>query len=135
LTNQSQPHFLFNSLNTLRDIIDQESKDEAKKFVDQLAGVYRFILESGDSNLISLDQEIKFAKAYLNIQKERFGNNLVIHWNVSNECMAKKVAPMSLQLLIQNAIKHNVISNLKPLIIDISCIGNELIVQNKIQIK
>lgn len=135
LRNQAQPHFLFNSLNTLRDIIDQESKDDAKGFVDQLAHVYRFILESGKTNLISIEKELEFAKAYVYIQKERFGENLKIRWNISDDQLTSMVVPMSLQLLLENAIKHNVVSKSKPLVVHVETNANHLIVSNKIQPK
>ncbi len=135
LRNQAQPHFLFNSLNTLRDIIDQDSKEDAKDFVDNLSDVYRFILESGSANLISLQKELKFAKAYINIQLERFGDNLKVEWNIPEAKLAAMVVPMSLQLLIENAIKHNIVSRAKPLIINIEIDENYLVIRNKIQAK
>ncbi|WP_299674725.1 sensor histidine kinase [uncultured Tenacibaculum sp.] len=135
LTNQAKPHFLFNSLNTLRDIIDVEDKEDAKVFVDKLSDVYRFILESGNSNLLQLHEELKFVKSYIHIQKERFGDNLVIDWDISEDKLSTMIIPMSLQLLIENAIKHNVVSKAKPLIVSVKTEGNQLIVSNKIQKK
>lgn len=135
LRNQAQPHFLFNSLNTLRDIIDQNSKDDAKDFVDNLSDVYRFILESGSTNLISLREELKFAKAYIHIQSERFGDKLKVNWNISEYALASMIVPMSLQLLLENAIKHNIVSKTKPLIINLETKDDQLIVSNKIQAK
>lgn len=135
LRNQAQPHFLFNSLNTLRDIIDQNAKEDAKKFVDKLSGVYRFILESGNVNLITLGDEVKFARAYIHIQSERFGDNLKLNWQIEERFLKNMVAPMSLQLLLENAIKHNVISKTKPLIIHVEAKEDYLTVKNKIQSK
>lgn len=135
LKNQAQPHFLFNSLNTLRDIIDQDSKEDAKKFVDNLSDVYRFILDSDNANLTSLQKELKFAKAYIHIQSERFGDNLKMDWNIPEDKLATMVAPMSLQLLIENAIKHNIVSRAKPLIIKVEVKKDYLVVSNKIQVK
>ena len=135
LRNQAQPHFLFNSLNTLRDIIDQDSKEDAKQFVNKLSDVYRFILESGSANLITLREEVKFAKAYLHIQSERFGKNLDFTWNVDESGLDTLIVPMSLQLLLENAIKHNVISRSTPLEIIIKTTTNHLSVENKIQAK
>lgn len=132
LRNQSQPHFLFNSFNTLRDIIDQESKEEAKKFVDKLSNVYRFILESGSDNLTTLEKEIEFSKAYIYIQQERFGDNLKVEWNMGEGFEQRLVGPMSLQLLLENAIKHNVISNAKPLLIKVIANDEMLTVENRI---
>lgn len=135
LRNQAQPHFLFNSLNTLRDIIDQDSKEDAKQFVNKLSDVYRFILESSNANLITLREEMKFAKAYMHIQSERFGDNLKVDWEIMDTDLDKMLVPMSLQLLLENAIKHNVISRSTPLKIDIVTKGGQLTVKNKIQPK
>lgn len=135
LRNQAQPHFFFNTLNTLRDIIDQNPKEDAKLFVDKLSDVYRFLLEAGNSNLLPLRDELKFAKAYIHIQLERFGNNLKLNWNIPEASLDTMIVPMSLQLLLENAIKHNVISKAKPLLINVAVQGNELIVDNKIELK
>lgn len=135
LRNQAQPHFLFNSLNTLRDIIDQDSKEDAKQFVNKLSEVYKFILESGNANLITLREEIRFAKAYMHIQSERFGTNLRISWQMDESSLDSLVVPMSLQMLLENAIKHNVISRSNPLDIIIRSKANQLIVENALQPK
>ena len=135
LRNQAQPHFFFNTLNTLRDIIDQNTKEEAKDFVDKIADVYRFILESGNSNLIPIRDEMKFAQSYIHIQKERFGNNLNVDWDIPEEALDELIVPMSLQLLLENAIKHNVISRAKPLEILVGIKEGYLVVENKIQRK
>lgn len=135
LRNQAQPHFFFNSLNTLRDIIDQNSKDDAKQFVDKLSDVYRFILDSGDANIIPLRDELKFAKAYIHIQNERFGSNLKLKWNIPETSLDRMIVPMSLQLLLENAIKHNVISRSKPLTINVVADLDSIVVYNKIQPK
>lgn len=135
LRNQAQPHFFFNTLNTLRDIIDQNTKEEAMEFVNQLSEVFRFILESGNSNLITLHEELKFAHAYIHIQKERFGENLKLHWNISENDKDKLIIPMSLQLLLENAVKHNVISKAKQLRVEVTTENGHLMVSNKIQPK
>jgi len=135
LRNQSQPHFLFNSFNTLRDIIDSETKEDAKNFVDQLSNVYRFILESGNSNMIQLADETKFSKAYIYIQKERFRDNLNVDWKLNPDGEHHLIVPMSIQLLLENAIKHNVVSKNKPLTIIVESTNNEIIVKNKIASK
>lgn len=135
LRNQAQPHFFFNSLNTLRDIIDQNSKEDAKQFVDKLSDVYRFILDAGNANLISLRDELKFARAYIHIQKERFGDNLKLNWQLPETTLDRMIVPMSLQLLLENAIKHNVISRSKPLTITVRIEDDHLVVHNKMQLK
>lgn len=135
LLNQAQPHFFFNTLNTLRDIIDQNSKEDAKEFVDKLSDMYRFLLEAGNENLISLRNELRFAKAYIHIQSERFGNNLKLNWDIPKASLNAMIVPMSLQLLLENAIKHNVISKAKPLLINVTIRDNKLIVDNKMEPK
>jgi len=135
LRNQAQPHFLFNSLNTLRDIIDQNPKEDAKEFVNKLSNVYRFILESGNAHLTPLRSELKFAQSYIHIQSERFGDNLKVNWAIPDAYLNKMVVPMSLQLLLENAIKHNVISKAKPLLINVEVMDNHLVINNKIQPK
>ena len=135
LTNQARPHFLFNSLNTLRGIIDENSKEDAKQFVDKIADVYRFILDAGNVTLTPLQDELKFSKSYIHIQKERFGENLKLDWNIPQASLSKMVVPMSLQLLLENAIKHNVVSKAKPLTILVEVKDNYLVVRNKIQPK
>lgn len=135
LRNQAQPHFFFNTLNTLRDIIDQNSKEDAKEFVDKLSDMYRFLLEAGNANLISLRDELKFSKAYIHIQSERFGDNLKLNWNIPKTSLDALIVPMSLQLLLENAIKHNVISKAKPLIINVTVKDNKLVIDNKMESK
>jgi len=135
LRNQAQPHFFFNTLNTLRDIIDQSPKEDAKQFVDKLSDMYRFLLESGNTNLVTLRDELKFAKAYIHVQSERFGDNLKLNWNIPESALEAMTVPMSLQLLLENAIKHNVISRAKPLGVNINIKGDYLVVDNLIQKK
>lgn len=135
LRNQAQPHFFFNTLNTLRDIIDQNSKEDAKEFVDKLSDMYRFLLEAGNANLISLRDELKFSKAYIHIQSERFGDNLKLNWNIPKASLDAMIVPMSLQLLLENAIKHNVISRAKPLEVNINIKDDCVVVDNRIQLK
>jgi len=135
LRNQAQPHFFFNSLNTLRDIIDQNPKEDAKEFVDKLADVYRFILDSGNVNRISLRDELKFARAYIHIQLERFSTNLKVTWNIPETALEQLVVPMSLQILLENAIKHNIVSRAKPLHIVVDIQDQQLIISNNIQLK
>ena len=135
LQNQAQPHFFFNTLNTLRDIIDQNPKEDAKEFVDKLSDIYRFLLEAGNENLIPLKNELRFAKAYIHIQSERFRNNLKLNWDIPKSSLDAVVVPMSLQLLLENAIKHNVISKAKPLTISVGVHDNKLVVCNKIELK
>ncbi|RNC92119.1 MAG: histidine kinase [Allomuricauda sp.] len=135
LRNQAQPHFFFNTLNTLRDIIDQNTKDEAKEFVDRLADIYRFILEAGEANIIPLRDELKFARAYIHVQNERFGDNLRVTWDIPEVDLDKLIIPMSLQLLLENAVKHNIVSKSKPLEVSVRVNDGTLTVHNRLQPK
>jgi len=134
LKNQVNPHFLFNSLNTLTYLIP-EDEDRAVAFVQQLSKVYRYILEIRDEKLIPLSEELKFLDAYIYLLKERFGNNIHVKVNVPEVTLGHKVVPLSLQLLLENAIKHNIISNLKPLMIEVFVEKGKLIVRNNLQKK
>ena len=119
LRNQVNPHFLFNSLNTLNHIVEYEDKTVAKNFIGQLSKVYRYILDSREEPTIALEEELEFVEAYVAIQKERFLENLQVNIDVPQQYIHKKIIPLSLQLLIENAIKHNIISTKKPLAISI----------------
>ena len=135
LKNQVNPHFLFNSLNTLMYIIPEDA-NRGVRFVQKLSKVYRYILEIRDKKLISLSEELEFLHAYVFLLKERFEENLQISINTPEEFLEDKIVPLSLQILIENAIKHNIISTEKPLSIDLRIEnGNKLIVSNKLQKK
>lgn len=134
LRSQVNPHFLFNSLNTLTYIIPEDPQ-RAVRFVQMLSKVYRYILEIKEQKLITLDEELKFLEAYNFLLKERFGDNLTIHVNVPEHVRNLRIIPLSLQMLFENAIKHNIISNEKPLNIDVIIANNELIISNNLQLK
>lgn len=136
LKNQVNPHFLFNSLNTLVSIIPDD-KDVAVEFVRKLSKVYRYILEIKDRELITLQEELDFLNSYIFLQKIRFGDNLVIKLNIPEHLMEHQVVPLSLQMLLENAMKHNIVSTEKPLHIDVS-IGKDdqtIVVRNNLQLK
>jgi hypothetical protein len=133
IKNQINPHFLFNSLNSLYALVEGEPK-LARKFILSLSKVYRYLLDSNNSNLISLKQEIDFIKQYLFLQKIRFGDNLILEYDIKEEALNRKLPSVSIQSLVENAIKHNVITNKKPLTIRISVSDeNYLIVENAYQ--
>ncbi len=135
LKSQVNPHFLFNSLNTLSYLIP-ESPERAENFVQKLSRVYRYILEIKDEKLIPLDDELNFLNSYVFLLKERFGDNLVVSINIDKKYLNRYIIPLSLQLLFENAIKHNEISKAKPLTISvyINDKGN-LVVNNNLQKK
>ena len=134
LRSQVNPHFLFNSLNTLSYLIP-ESTDRAVNFVQQLSKVYRYILEIKDEKLIPLEEELLFLAAYQFLLKERFGENLKITLEIPTATRQELLIPLSLQLLIENAIKHNIISSQKPLEIKLWVDKDRLLVRNNLQLK
>lgn len=134
LKNQVNPHFLFNSLNTLAAIIP-EDKDLSVDFVQKLSKVYRYILEIKDLELIDLREELNFIQSYIFLQKIRFGENLVVNVNIPEDMHSNKVVPLSLQILLENAIKHNIISAEKPLHIDVFLQNDKILVRNNLQKK
>ncbi len=135
LRNQVNPHFLFNSMNTLMNII-HEDKDLATSFLKKLSDVYRYILEKREHHLITLKEELKFIESYVFLQKERFKNNLNVHIEISDYHLEKYLLPLSLQILFENAIKHNVISSKYPLTIEVYVDANHnLVVKNNLRPK
>ncbi len=133
LKNQVNPHFLFNSLNTLSSLVYVD-QDRAVEFIKQLSEVYRYVLEVKDVELVPLKTEIDFVNNYCFLQKIRFSENLRININLNNSGNIM-VIPLSIQLLVENAIKHNIITKEKPLTIDIFKDNKHIIVKNNLQIK
>lgn len=134
LKTQVNPHFLFNNLNTLCSIIP-EDPDQAVAFVQQLSKVYRHILEVKDEKSIPLKEELEVLEAYTFLLKTRFGDNLHIEMQVDPAQMDDKIVPLSLQLLMENAIKHNIVSQDRPLTIIVKIVGGRLVVSNNLQKK
>lgn len=132
LRNQVNPHFLFNSLNALTNLI-HEDQTRAVHFVQQLSQVYRYLLDTRDREVVPLKTEIEFLKAYVYLQEIRFGNKLKVNIQVNEE--SGGVAPLSLQLLVENAIKHNVVSQEQPLMIRVYQEGQTLVVENSLQLR
>jgi len=134
LKNQIDPHFLFNSLNVLTSLIE-ESPDNAQKFTTSLSKIYRYVLEQKDKELVSVEEELQFAVLYMNLLKMRFEDS--IHYEVPKNIKNPegKVVPLSLQLLLENTIKHNVVSENKPLKIRIYEDDGYLVVENDYQKK
>ena len=134
LKNQIDPHFLFNSLNVLSSLIEENSEN-AQKFTTSLSKIYRYVLEQKDKELVSVDEELSFAKTYMNLLKMRFENSLFYELPTENINPEAKVVPLSLQLLLENTVKHNVVSEQKPLHIRIFLDNDYLAVQNDYQKK
>lgn len=134
LRNQVNPHFLFNSLNTLISVIPEDS-GTAVKFAENLSSVYRYILEIRDKELIPLADELKCIDAYRYLLSIRFGNHIQFEFKNLENLAQKYIVPLSVQMLMENAVKHNVVSQSRPLTISISLENNQLKVCNKLQPK
>lgn len=134
LKNQIDPHFLFNSLNVLSSLIE-ENPDNAQRFTTSLSKVYRYVLEQKDKELVSVQEELSFAKTYMNLLKMRFEGSLFYELPQEIPDNDAKVVPLSLQLLLENTIKHNVVSPQRPLHIRIFESNGYLVVENDLQKK
>lgn len=134
LKNQLDPHFLFNSLNVLTSLIDENPKN-AQKFTTALSKVYRYVLEQKNKDLVSVDEELDFARTYMSLLKMRFEDSIVFEIPEHASNPESKVVPLSLQLLLENAVKHNMVTSKKPLRIRIYESGNMLVVENNLQPK
>ncbi len=135
LKSQVNPHFLFNSLNTLVYIIP-EDPDKAVEFVQKLAKVYRYILEIQERRLIPLWEEMEFLESFMFLHKERFCDNLRLSIDIPKADRNYLIVPLSLQLLFENAIKHNIISREKPLSISLKIeAGKRLVIRNTLQLR
>jgi LytS/YehU family sensor histidine kinase len=114
LQSQLDPHFLFNSLNTLAALIEPGNRP-AQEFVEQLADVYRYVLLSRDKTTVPLAEELAFVDTYVALQKARFRENIRVEQHIPPEALDWHVAPLSVQLLVENALKHNIASRENPL--------------------
>ncbi|MDX3915609.1 MAG: histidine kinase [Pseudosphingobacterium sp.] len=132
LQQQINPHFLFNALNTLHSIAPDK---ETKKYVLSFSNVFRYQLNQNQTLLATLKDELEFTNAYLHILKERFEDGLDIQIHITGEHLNKKTPPVAMQMLIENAVKHNIVSADSPLRITIYTDRDWLVVTNNIQVK
>ncbi|MHA6696709.1 2TM domain-containing protein [Chryseobacterium sp. A321] len=132
LKNQLDPHFLFNSLNVLSALIEENS-EAAQKFTDSMSKVYRYVLEQKDKELVSTQEEIEFAKTYCELLKTRFEESVQFEFDVNEKTLEAFVVPLSLQLLLENSIKHNFATESRPLRIRIYSEEGFLCVENNYQ--
>ncbi len=134
LKQQLNPHFLFNSLTSLNSLIVAEPK-AASEFLDSLSKTYRYILKSRDNETVSLADEIRFAENYVKLQKTRFEKGFDVQINIPEENHHRKIVPVTLQNLIENAIKHNIIDEESPLVVKMYVEDDMLVVENNLQRK
>lgn len=126
LKSQVNPHFLFNSLNTLSALIADEPK-RAEQFVDEMARVYRYLLQTNQDELTTLASEIRFIRSFYHLLRTRYDTGFELAIQVSETDLEKKIPPLTLQLLLENAVKHNSILESNPLRVHIRSLGDDLV--------
>jgi len=134
LQDQLNPHFLFNNLSVLKSLIIYD-QNTALKFTENFTDVYRYVLQSKDKRLVKLSEEFEFIESYIGLHKERLGAGIEVKSSILKEDFEKEIAPLTLQLLVENAIKHNVTSKETPLRIEIATDTKFLIVSNSMNLK
>lgn len=134
LKNQINPHFLFNSLNTLSSLVHEDA-DKSEAFIEEFARIYRYVLENQENVVVPLDKELKFIHSFMYLQKIRFGDSLDSDIKIDTSKLEMLVPTLSLQLLIENAIKHNKVTKSDPLKIKIYIEADFLIVENNLQLR
>jgi two-component system, LytTR family, sensor kinase len=132
LKNQLNPHFLFNALTSLNSLI-YENQKLASDFLQQLSKVYRYVLQNKDKNFVLLSTELEFIRHYVKLLETRFSSAIRITVDVPSDAREKAIVPVTLQILIENALKHNVVDKNKVLHIEIITIGDYLVVTNNLQ--
>jgi len=135
LKEQISPHFFFNTLSSLSSIVRNGKKEEGLSFIQDMSNTYRYALSSGKKDLVDLKEELEFLASYVYLLKKRFGEKLSIEIDVDEKFSSCQVPPMSLQVLVENAIQHNIITNQKPLYIRVKVVRGMLEVSNKLQEK
>ena len=126
------PHFLFNSLNTLDGLVCEQRTAQASDYIHKLAHMYRYMLRCEDEMLVPLHEEIDFIQEYVSLQKVRFADGFEVQCNVPEEVMKRMVVPCTVQLLVENAFKHNAVNAANPLRITISADNEHLIIENNV---
>jgi sensor histidine kinase YesM len=129
---QVDPHFLFNSLNTLQSLVKQQETEQSLQFIKELSQVYRYMLTSRDKNFVTVGEEIEFLKSYLYLLKIRFGRAFSTIIKVDEKCASTSIPIHTLQLLAENAVKHNVVGKEEPLTLEIKSDDKHLIVSNNL---
>lgn len=132
LKQQINPHFLFNSLNALASLAYQDA-EKTNLFAKKLSSVYRYLLLTADKRLVTLREELSFLNAYLYLENIRFGSAMQVSIDIPDSLLPMKIVPVSLQLLVENALKHNIATEDNPLRISITANGDELKIENNLQ--
>ena len=135
LKQQVNPHFLFNSLNILNGLIEEQKSEEASEYVRKLASLYRYMLQNENEHLVRLQEELAFINQYLDLLKVRFPQGFVVTQSIDESCLGRFIVQCSLQVLIENAFKHNIVRTEQPLQITIATEGEYIVVRNNLQLK
>ncbi len=133
LKQQINPHFLFNSLNILDYLVEEGNCERASAFIRKLAGMYRYMLRNEAKQIVPLDEEMTFVRMYIDLLHERFAEGLSVNIRISKEAMGFLVIPCSVQMLVENATKHNIVGPQQPLTVTIADRGDMLVVSNNLQ--
>jgi hypothetical protein len=134
LQDQLNPHFLFNNLSVLKSMIIYD-KDGAIEFTEKFTDVYRYVLQSKDKMLVKFKDELNFIEAFIGIHKDRFGEGLDVKVSIDKKYINYEIAPLSLQLLVENAIKHNIACKESPLKLRITSLDDNVRVENSINLR
>ncbi|MDR9366551.1 MAG: histidine kinase [Balneolaceae bacterium] len=134
LKNQMNPHFMFNSLNVLTGLIETDP-EKSQRFIEEFSSIYRYVLDTIEQHVVSLEKELEFARSYMYLQQIRHGEYLNFSVNIRSELLSYYLPPLSLQVVLENAIKHNQVSGEKPLHIEIFDEENNLVITNSLQPK
>jgi sensor histidine kinase YesM len=132
LKNQIDPHFMFNNLNVLSALIDS-NQSKAQQFIEEFSDLHRYVLDTIEKPVVTVAQELKFIKSYIFLQQVRHNEAIILHDTIPEEVYEAHVPPFSLQIVIENAIKHNVADMQKPLKIELSYANGYIEVKNNIQ--
>ena len=135
LKQQVNPHFLFNSLNILDCLVCEQRTEQASVYIHKLAGIYRYMLQNEEETLVRLREEMAFVGMYVDLLQVRFPEGFRVETDISDEVMNRHVLPCSVQLLIENAIKHNSVGADRPLVIRIVAVAEAVTVSNNLQLK
>lgn len=134
LKNQLDPHFLFNSLNVLSALID-ENPNQAQHFTGAMSKIYRYVLEQKDKELVTVAEELDFAQTYCDLLETRFEDSVSFRFDVAEQDLQSFVVPLSLQLLLENCIKHNFATSQNPLFVKIYSENGFLLIENNLQVR
>lgn len=134
LQDQLNPHFLFNNLSVLKSMI-KYNPDAAIDFTQNFTDTYRYVLQNKEKTVVLLSQELEFIKSYIGLHQERLGDGLKVEFDIKSELLNSLIPPLSLQLLVENAIKHNIASKEEPLFIKLCTNKNNIVIENKLQLK